>query len=243
MTCSLAPTSSVSLYPLRVCINRPPDFRCAGHLLLTQLLLPTLFAATDASPSREKARIVTVSSCAHYGTKGLDFDAIADGPKRKRYNSGELYNKSKFVRRTESLPNVLFADPDRIRRVTSLWRASLRGGMVTRLCPRVYTQESFARIFDSTCLVWRKLYSCVPSSRVVRDRIADCSWSAQDWVAYPVSYGALTQLYCATAPFAADANGKFFIPWARLCEPNKAALDPQVGERLWTWLEKETNKY
>ena len=58
----------------------------------------------------------------------------------------------------------------------------------------------------------------------------------------PVSYGALTQLYCATDPSAADANGKFFIPWARLGEPNKATLDPQVGERLWTWLENEMEK-
>ena len=60
---------------------------------------------------------------------------------------------------------------------------------------------------------------------------------------WPPSYGALTQLYCATSPSTADANGKFFIPWARLGEPNKAALDPQVGERLWSWLEEETKKY
>ena len=60
---------------------------------------------------------------------------------------------------------------------------------------------------------------------------------------YPASYGALTQLYCATDPSAADANGKFFIPWARLGEPNKAPLDANVGERLWTWPENETNKY
>ena len=57
---------------------------------------------------------------------------------------------------------------------------------------------------------------------------------------YPVSYGALTQLYCATAPSAANANGQFFIPWARAGKPNKAAEDPQVGERLWKWLEEET---
>ena len=59
----------------------------------------------------------------------------------------------------------------------------------------------------------------------------------------PVPLGALTQLYCATDPSAADANGKFFIPWARIGEPNKAALDPQVGEKLWTWLEDEMKKY
>ncbi|KAH9053027.1 hypothetical protein EDB87DRAFT_1654800, partial [Lactarius vividus] len=34
------------------------DRRCPGHWLLTELLLPALFAATDASPSHEKARVV-----------------------------------------------------------------------------------------------------------------------------------------------------------------------------------------
>ena len=60
---------------------------------------------------------------------------------------------------------------------------------------------------------------------------------------YSVSYGALTQLYCATSPAAADANGKFFIPWAREGKANSAAEDPRVGERLWAWLEEQTKEY
>jgi retinol dehydrogenase-12 len=81
---------------------------CAGHWLFTKLLLPALFAATDASSSHEKARIVTVSSSANYLTKGIDFDAIVDGPERIKYGEWELYNKSKFVRRTELLLIGLF---------------------------------------------------------------------------------------------------------------------------------------
>ena len=69
-----------------------------------------MFAATDASPSHEKARIVTVSSAASYFTNGLDLDAIADGPERIKYRQWELYNKSKFVRSTKILPAFLFAD-------------------------------------------------------------------------------------------------------------------------------------
>ena len=68
-----------------------------GHWLFTKLLLPVLFAATDASPTNEKARVVTVSSSANYLTKGLDFEAFADGPQRKKYNEWDLYYKSKFV--------------------------------------------------------------------------------------------------------------------------------------------------
>jgi hypothetical protein len=51
---------------------------------------------------------VTVSSSANYLTNGLDFYAIADGPERTKYSVLELYNKSKFVRRTESLLIGLF---------------------------------------------------------------------------------------------------------------------------------------
>ena len=79
-----------------------------GHWLFTKLLLPALIAATEASPSNEKSRIVTVSSSANYLTNGLDFDAIADGPERTKYSELELYNKSKFVRSTELLFNSLF---------------------------------------------------------------------------------------------------------------------------------------
>src|SRR6266404_242600 len=85
----------------------PTDCRCVGPYVFTRSLLPALFAATDASPSHEKARIVTVSSSANYFSKGVDFDAIADGPGRKKCNDWELYVNSKFVHRIENLPNIL----------------------------------------------------------------------------------------------------------------------------------------
>lgn len=40
---------------------------------------------------------MTVSSSANYLTKGLDFEALEDGPQRRKYAIWELYNKSKFV--------------------------------------------------------------------------------------------------------------------------------------------------
>jgi retinol dehydrogenase-12 len=72
------------------------------------MLLSALFAATDASSSHEKARIVTVSSSANYLTTGVDFAAIADGPRRTKYGEWELYHKSKFVRKTYSYPQPCF---------------------------------------------------------------------------------------------------------------------------------------
>ncbi|KDQ57600.1 hypothetical protein JAAARDRAFT_268980 [Jaapia argillacea MUCL 33604] len=59
----------------------------------------------------------------------------------------------------------------------------------------------------------------------------------------PTEYGALTQLYAGTAVETAEANGKYFMPWAKEGEPNKAALDPQTGERLWGWCEEQVKKF
>jgi hypothetical protein len=69
----------------------------AGHWLFTKSVLPALLAATDASPTREKARVVTVSSFVSYLTNGIDFEAIKDGPKRRKYDAWNLYNKSKLL--------------------------------------------------------------------------------------------------------------------------------------------------
>ena len=106
MTCSLAQTSLVRIYSRRAKCGALITYHNIGHWLFTQLLLPALFAATDASSSHEKARIVTVSSAASYLTDSLDFDAFADGPGRTKYDTNELYCKSKFVRRTEIISTV-----------------------------------------------------------------------------------------------------------------------------------------
>ena len=137
-------------------------------LAIHKLLLPALFAATDASSSHEKARIVTVSSSANYLTNGIDFDALrmalsgkstVNGSCTTRVNScvEPNYSQSAFL-------NQL------CRRVTSWWRASWRGGMVTRSCPQVCIPEIFAQVFSDTCLGGKTLYLCVPSSFTFRRR-------------------------------------------------------------------------
>lgn len=128
--------------------------RSIGHWLFTTLLLPALFAATEVSPTREKARVVNVSSSANYLTKELDFDAIEDGPKRRSYNIWELYNKSKFVSVLHMDFTILLLTgwPGiAVCRVMSLWQKNWRVGMATKSCRRRSIQETFARIFNVTC--------------------------------------------------------------------------------------------
>ena len=86
----------VIVYPLHTQADVLID-ECVGHWLFTKLLLSALFAATDASPTREKARVVTVSSSANYLAKEIDLEAIVDGPTRRKNHTWTLYNRSKLV--------------------------------------------------------------------------------------------------------------------------------------------------
>lgn len=56
---------------------------------------------------------------------------------------------------------------------------------------------------------------------------------------YPASFGALTQLYAGTSPAAADLNGSYLIPWARVGETQPDARDPKAAEELWKWCEEQ----
>ncbi|KAF7330985.1 NAD(P)-binding protein [Mycena venus] len=60
------------------------------------------------------------------------------------------------------------------------------------------------------------------------------------YLSYSATKGALTSLYAATSQEALNANGKYFTPWARIGKAHPAALDAEVGAKLWAWLEEET---
>ncbi|KIJ65114.1 hypothetical protein HYDPIDRAFT_131388 [Hydnomerulius pinastri MD-312] len=59
------------------------------------------------------------------------------------------------------------------------------------------------------------------------------------FVLWDTPKGALTQLYAGTAPAAAELNGKYLVPWARVSSPRKETQDPELGKKLWNWLEEE----
>lgn len=65
----------------------------------------------------------------------------------------------------------------------------------------------------------------------------------QDIFLFPVSMGALTQLWAGTSPEAGQMNGEFMIPWARLGKARKETGDPEVGKKLWEWLEVQCKDY
>ncbi|KAG8997943.1 hypothetical protein FRB90_012406 [Tulasnella sp. 427] len=61
----------------------------------------------------------------------------------------------------------------------------------------------------------------------------------QQPILYPALYGALTQLWVGIAPEAINYNGAWFIPWARPGKIQAAARDPELGNKLWDWIEEQ----
>ncbi|KAJ7170001.1 hypothetical protein C8R46DRAFT_220507 [Mycena filopes] len=62
------------------------------------------------------------------------------------------------------------------------------------------------------------------------------------WMFSPAPFGALTPLYGGVSVDSVDLNGKYLIPWARVGEMRKEAADPVLGEKLWKWLEEQTQE-
>ena len=56
---------------------------------------------------------------------------------------------------------------------------------------------------------------------------------------YPIEYGGLTQLYAGTAPEAAEFNGKYLAPWARIGSPTASTQEEEAGRKLWEWLDAQ----
>ncbi|KAI0662127.1 NAD(P)-binding protein [Cubamyces menziesii] len=64
-----------------------------------------------------------------------------------------------------------------------------------------------------------------------------------NYMLYPTPYGALTQLFAGTMPEAINYNGEFLIPWARLGKCRPEAYDPEIGKRLWEWLDEQVKTF
>jgi retinol dehydrogenase 12 len=66
-------------------------------------------------------------------------------------------------------------------------------------------------------------------------------WLLNKILLWPGPYGAITQLYAGTSPeLTMKDSGKYFIPWAREAQPSKGTQDPALADKLWDYLEKDT---
>ncbi|THH10679.1 hypothetical protein EW146_g8297 [Bondarzewia mesenterica] len=199
---------------------------CLGHALLTLRLIPALLAGARSSPDA-KARVVTTASLAAY-LDVIHWGTFRPGPERDKLDTYALYNQSKHA-------NVVFAK--------ELARRYGDKGIVSTSVNPGNLKTELQRHMD-------------PISRFFTNAVA----YQQNLVLYPVPYGALTQLYAGTSPESVNLNGKvriplpflssppdsfklrpqFLVPWARVAECRPEASDPEIGKRLWEYIEQET---
>jgi len=104
----------------------------------------------------------------------------------------------------------------------------------------VWAQELARRYADSGIVTT----SCNPGNlKSDLQRHMSCvQKSLVNFMLYPAPFGALTQLWAGTSPEGADFNGKYLIPWAREGEIPKGADDPEIGKKLWDWLEEQVRE-
>jgi NAD(P)-dependent dehydrogenase (short-subunit alcohol dehydrogenase family) len=62
-------------------------------------------------------------------------------------------------------------------------------------------------------------------------------------LALPTSLGAVTQLFAATSPEAAELNGKYLVPLAQVGAPSANALDKELGIKMWDYCENELKAF
>jgi retinol dehydrogenase-12 len=161
-----------------------------GHFALTMLLLDRLKASGPA-------RIVNVSSEAHYSARGIDFDALR--------------------RRTPSFTGQ-------------------HEYAVSKLCNVLFTQE-LARRLSGTGVTSYALHPGVVASDIWR-RVP---WPARSLIKrrmLTTEQGAVTSVYCATAPEAAPESGLYYDK-CRVREPSPVAT-PELAELLWKYSAKWT---
>jgi retinol dehydrogenase 12 len=153
-----------------------------GHYALTQLLLPRL------SASGPGARIVNVSSEAHFQAHGIDFSAVR--------------------RRTPSF-------------------TGMREYAVSKLCNVLFTQELARRHSDVHAYA---LHPGVVASDIWR-RVPRLARPLITRRMLTVEQGAVTSVYCATAPEVAQDNGLYYDKSAVRQASNVAT--PELAALLW----------
>ena len=153
-----------------------------GHFALTQLLLPRL------SSSGPGARIVNVSSEAHYQAPGIDFTAV-------RRRTASFTGMREYA--VSKLCNVLFTQ-ELARRHTGVHSYALHPGVVAS---------------D----IWRR----VP--RLARPFITRRMLT--------IEQGAVTSVYCATAPEVAQDSGLYYDKCA--ARPASKVATQELAGLLW----------
>ncbi|KAI0710962.1 NAD(P)-binding protein [Earliella scabrosa] len=110
---------------------------------------------------------------------------------------------------------------------------------------KLYSQSKFANVVFSSELHRRYAEQGIVSVSLhpgnlktdLQRHISKVESALTNIMLYPAPMGALTQLYAGTTVEGANLGGQYLIPWARVGKAKRETEDPEVGRRLWEWLE------
>ncbi|RDX45771.1 NAD(P)-binding protein [Lentinus brumalis] len=114
---------------------------------------------------------------------------------------------------------------------------------------KLYSQSKFANVVFSNELHRRYAEQGIVSVSLhpgnlktdLQRHISKVEAALTNFTLYPAPMGALNQLYAGTMPEGANLGGQYLIPWARVGKAKKETADPDVGRKLWEWLENMVN--
>lgn len=86
------------------------------------------------------------------------------------------------------------------------------------------------------------LFSGMINTNLGRD-IPPLQMKIMSYINYDTHFGAITSLYAASAEETENANGKYFVAFARPAEVSEKCLEPRVGEELWKWFEEQVKGF
>ncbi|KAM0753302.1 NAD(P)-binding protein [Meredithblackwellia eburnea MCA 4105] len=184
----------------------------------TNVIGPYLFT-TLVIPALEKAkqgRIINTASSGHnFAPKGdgIEFGVVAGGEERDA-----------FIKKAGT-------------------------GLGTKF--NLYGQSKLGNILVSNQwareLAPKGIVSCSLHPGGIRTELQRHSGSFFEWLSeyllYPASMGAYTQLYAGTTATPEEINGKYLNPWARIHRSSAQGDNVPFQELLKTWLDEQVAKY
>ncbi|KAF7789134.1 hypothetical protein EIP86_000069 [Pleurotus ostreatoroseus] len=191
-----------------------------GPFFFTELLMPALVEGAKSSPDGHARVVTTSSSAAYLGV--LHYETMRDNLEaRKKLGSPGLYYQSKFG------DAVLAREIARRYADKGILSFSCNPGWWLDYLPKPYT-----------CLTLTG-YCLGNLSTDLQRHMTGLQRKMILAMTYPAHYGALTQLWTATMPEVIDHNGEFLIPWARFGRCRDEVYDPEVGDKLWSYLQEQ----
>ncbi|KAF9046209.1 hypothetical protein BJ165DRAFT_1345793 [Panaeolus papilionaceus] len=170
----------------------------------------------------------------HYYFTILLLPALRAATKTSPDGKSRVVNTSSSGHLMASKPNFLTFKYGPARRKLApidLYNQSILGN--------VLFSNAFARRYGSQGIVSISLNPGNLRSNLLRHAPKILTKLAHAFLLYPVSNGALTQLWAGTSAEGAGFNGKYLIPWARVGKPNPVGNDEVLQDELWTWFEEQ----